>query len=144
AKAGKAAVAAAIQQQTSFMSSLQRTGIKYDEIYRVQRALNGVGLRLAPGDMRSIRAMPGVARVEFLPIEKPTAGYNIPFLNTPEVWEGTPLGLVGMKGEGIRIGIIDTGIDYIHPNFGGSGTLAAYQNIDTTSVTGIDNSTVFP
>ncbi|MDQ4039281.1 MAG: S8 family serine peptidase [Actinomycetota bacterium] len=33
---------------------------------------------------------------------------------------------MGNIGEGIQIGVIDTGVDYVHTNFGGAGTAAAY------------------
>ena len=33
----------------------------------------------------------------------------------------------GLHGEGMKIAVIDTGIDYTHANFGGPGTVAAYQ-----------------
>jgi minor extracellular serine protease Vpr len=35
-----------------------------------------------------------------------------------------------VKGQGMRVGIIDTGIDYTHAMFGGEGTEAAYKKID--------------
>jgi subtilisin family serine protease len=38
------------------------------------------------------------------------------------VWDG----LAGLHGEGIKVAVIDTGIDYTHANFGGPGTVAAY------------------
>ena len=33
---------------------------------------------------------------------------------------------LGVTGKGIRVGVIDTGIDYTHADFGGPGTVAAY------------------
>lgn len=40
----------------------------------------------------------------------------------------------GHFGDGVRIGIIDDGIDYTHAAFGGSGTKDAYSAIDSTKV----------
>ncbi len=38
--------------------------------------------------------------------------------------------LVAVRGQGVRVGIIDTGIDYTHSMFGGAGTEAAYKAIN--------------
>ncbi|HVJ63437.1 MAG TPA: S8 family serine peptidase, partial [Tahibacter sp.] len=50
-----------------------------------------------------------------------------------------PLNTTAYKGEGIRIGIIDSGIDYQHPMFGGTGLLADYQANDRTVITDLIN-----
>jgi minor extracellular serine protease Vpr len=39
-----------------------------------------------------------------------------------------------LHGEGIRVGVIDTGIDYTHANFGGPGTVDAYTGNDKTII----------
>ena len=49
--------------------------------------------------------------------------HGVPLIGAPEVWDG----LNGYHGEGIKVAIIDTGIDYTHADFGGPGTVAAYE-----------------
>jgi subtilisin family serine protease len=61
---------------------------------------------------------------------------SVPLIGAPEVWEQ-----YGIVGEGITVGIIDTGIDYLHTNFGGPGTPEAYA-ANNTLVTG--DSPYFP
>ena len=46
---------------------------------------------------------------------------GIPLIGAPSVWQN-----LGLHGENIKIAVIDTGIDYTHANFGGPGTVAAY------------------
>jgi len=40
---------------------------------------------------------------------------------------------LNVKGQGMRVGIIDTGIDYTHAMFGGEGTEEAYKKVDPTT-----------
>lgn len=40
---------------------------------------------------------------------------------------------LGITGKGLRIGIIDTGIDYTHTMFGGSGSIEEFKSIDPTA-----------
>ncbi len=132
-------------KQETFMAQLSAKGIAVTELYRVQRALNGVAVRMAAADMAKVRKMAGVSRVEFLPIQEPATSTSVPFIGAPSVWEGTPLGTLAAKGEGIRIGIIDTGLDYQHPDFGGSGLLADYQANDRTTIGDtISGNPIFP
>src|SRR5438874_1131896 len=49
------------------------------------------------------------------------AGLGIPIIGPPAVWQS-----MGLHGEGVKIAIIDSGIDYTHANFGGPGTAEAY------------------
>jgi subtilisin family serine protease len=64
------------------------------------------------------------AAVDVSPIAlmEPDNTNSVPLIGAPAVWSGVP----GLRGEGVKIGIIDTGIDYTHLNFGGPGTIEAY------------------
>ena len=56
------------------------------------------------------------------------------------MWEAA-----GLTGEGITIGIIDSGIDYLHADFGGPAAAAAYAANDTTVITDtLNRQALFP
>ncbi len=88
-------------------------------------AFHGMALELTPEEARRIARLPGVRRVEperpFLP--QSDAGPQ--WTGATGIWNGTATGgLPGTQGEGMVVGIIDTGIHASHPSFadlGGDG-----------------------
>jgi minor extracellular serine protease Vpr len=88
-----------------------------------QSALNGVKVTIPRNQLGALRQIPGVVDVVRVGIHKPLNVVSVPRIQAPIAWSGA----AGVRGEGIKIGIIDTGIDYTHADFGGTGTPAAYQ-----------------
>src|SRR5260221_2038176 len=84
-------------------------------------AYNGIKVRIAGDRVKELAALPGVIAVRPLQLMKPDNLRGIPLIGAPTVWQN-----LGLHGEGVKIAIIDTGIDYTHANFGGPGTAAAY------------------
>jgi uncharacterized repeat protein (TIGR01451 family) len=118
--------------QASFDSVLAAAPVATQEIFRVQKAYNGISVLVDADKVDVLRRLPGVKAVHVVPMEYPSNSTSVPFLGTPQLWEDT-LGLgVNADGTGVSIGIIDTGIDYQHATFGGSGLLADYQANDRT------------
>lgn len=98
-------------------------------LYRVQRTYNGIAV-LAPAEtVSALAGIPGVRKVHRLQRVQPNNASSVPFIGAPALWDGAGRNLTG---RGISIGIIDTGIDYLHPDFGGSGDAAAYAANDNT------------
>lgn len=121
-------------QQAGLVNGLRTRGIAFEEIYRVQKALNAVAVRVAPADFGRLRSLPGVARVELLESHELHNSTSVPFIGAPAVWENA-LGLASAAtGENVSVAIIDTGIDYMHAMFGGSGALEDYQANDPSVV----------
>jgi subtilisin family serine protease len=105
---------------------------------RFHHALNGIKIEIDRNQVAQLAALPGV--VEVLPVLKhrKNNAVSVPFIGAPIVWQGTP----GFRGEGVKIAIIDTGIDYTHANFGGPGTVADFQAAAAAS-TGPANPALF-
>ena len=103
------------------------------ELYRVTNALNAVAVLADPSQLPEISALPGVRSARLLRPRFPTNASSVPFIGAPAAWAGTPGAVPGLTGAGVRIGIIDTGIDYVHSDFGGTGNLADYQANDPTA-----------
>jgi minor extracellular serine protease Vpr len=88
-----------------------------------QAAYNGFKVSIAASQAAQLASLPGVVAVYPLELVKPSNIHGIPLIGAPQVWDGVN----GLHGEGIKIADIDTGVDYTHADFGGSGNPADYQ-----------------
>src|SRR4051794_11024379 len=85
---------------------LKALGVK--EIARHSKLLNAISVKATPSQVDAIRQLPGVKSVQRAQTYELNTASSVPFIGTTNVWGGTP----AADGAGIRIGIIDTGIDY--------------------------------
>jgi len=113
-------------QQNAFRSSVQSVGARILSSQRV--GANGFRIIAKPSQLASLRQMPGVRSVGRVELHELDNTDSIPWIGTPAVWSS-----IG-KGKGVKIGVIDTGIDYTHAAFGGPGTVAAYSANDPSVV----------
>ena len=87
-----------------------------------QLAYNGIKVNIASNKARDLAKLPGVVSVHRLKTYQIDNTKGVPFIGAPQAWNGTS----GFHGEGVKVAIIDTGIDYTHADFGGPGTVAAW------------------
>jgi len=90
-------------------------------VAQYQAAYNGIKVRISRDRLPQLATLPGVVAVRPLQVMRPNNVRGIPAVGAPTVWQS-----LGIHGEGVKIAIIDTGVDYTHANFGGPGTAAAY------------------
>ena len=108
-------------EQTTAQGAIQALGGRVLGSY--QSALNGIKVRISADRLAALRALPGVVEVRHVTTYKPENVIGVPRIQAPLAWAGVN----GVHGEGVKVAIIDTGIDFTHANFGGPGTPAAYQ-----------------
>jgi subtilisin family serine protease len=89
-------------------------------LYGVRRVYNGLAVRVSPADLLVLAAAPWVRSVLPLTPKYLSHRTSVPLIGAPQLWAASGLGLTG---RGVKIGIIDTGIDYAHATFGGTGAL---------------------
>ena len=81
--------------------------------------------------LETLVAHPLVSRIDRVPSHEALTARSVPFVGAHEVWRR---GRTTLTGRGVRIGIIDSGIDYNHANFGGSGDIDDYDNNDPETI----------
>jgi uncharacterized repeat protein (TIGR01451 family) len=125
----------ASQQYLKYLAGVQadfvtqaadKVGRKLDILYTYRLALNGLAVELTPEEAAMLRKMDGVVAVEPSVTRRLHTDASIQWIGAPSVWDGTatPAGISGTMGEGMIVGIIDTGINTDHPSFadvGGDG-----------------------
>lgn len=128
AKGLQAAVDADIQRL--HVQSLQRLqapivaeASNYGRVYtQLTNTINGVGVAgVEPRDLAALRKLPGVKAVHPLGTFTYDRGASVPLTGSPQV-----VAQSGFDGRGVRIAVIDSGLDYTHRDFGGPGTVEAY------------------
>ncbi len=108
--------------QQRVLAQLAGAGQSARVLYSVQTAYNGIAAKIDARTLPQLRANPDVVAVHRLPIHKIDNSTSVPFIKGVNAWAATG----GNAGQGVKIAIIDTGVDYTHANFGGPGTAAAY------------------
>ena len=87
-----------------------------------QSALNGIKVRIPRRQLAALRQIPGVVAVKPVTVYQPSDVVSVPRIQAPLAWDFP----AGVHGEGIKVAVIDSGIDYTHADFGGPGTVGAY------------------
>jgi subtilisin family serine protease len=86
-------------------------------------SLNAVAVQLNGATLAQVAAAPQVKRAEYQGLYRPTVlDPDLAIIKAKEAWSAG-----GSKGDGVRIAIVDTGIDATHPCFDDTGYTAQTQ-----------------
>lgn len=120
-EAQQSVAAAAATQQTDVIGAAQALDSAATTLARVNKALNAVALRIDPSALPALAANPNVRSI------KSVLKYHVELSETVPYIGATAVQQMGYDGTGIRVAVLDSGIDYTHIAFGGPGTHEAYE-----------------
>ena len=110
-------------EKQAFRSNAKKAGLKYTERYAFDTLFNGVSIVIKPTDYGKLSRIAGVKAlwpVVSLSAPEPQPG-DEPELVTAlaQTQADIAQNTLGLTGAGIKVGIIDTGVDFDHPDLGG-------------------------
>jgi minor extracellular serine protease Vpr len=107
-------------------------------VERYQDAYNGLSVRIPLKNVVKLAALPGVTAIHPIRIVERDNVAGVQYIGGNGAWT------TGFTGAGVKIAVIDTGIDYYHANFAGSGNPADFANDNglTTGTAAFPNSKV--
>ena len=123
-------------EHTAALELIKADGIPFELTQSYSIAYNGVALRIDRQDLSRIQTMFGIDLVFPSLTYYADLEYSVPLVGTGTVWN-----TMGYKGEGMVVGVVDTGVDYNHPDLGGgfgNKVIAKICTADPTDIAAMD------
>jgi len=96
--------------------ALLRLGRQLKPVHRYRYALNGFATELSASEVRDLRDMPGVSSVQPDEIQHLETDSGPNWIGADKIYDGSA-GVPATGGQGIIVGMIDTGVNWDHPSF---------------------------
>ena len=101
------------QQHVQMRSALEAKGAQV--LGETTAVTNTMFVTIPSARVADLSAIPGVVRVYPVLLYRPALDHALPLLKVPDAWN--QIGGAGNAGAGIKVAVIDTGIDSKHPAF---------------------------
>jgi subtilisin family serine protease len=122
-KAGGGSAAALAQARQEFRDDAAAAGVQVNVRYQFETLFNGLSVSVKPSDLNKLRNLNSVEAIYpvvpmTLPIEEQGPGLDLATAIT-QTQADIAQNTLGLTGAGVKVGIIDTGVDFDHPDLGG-------------------------
>jgi minor extracellular serine protease Vpr len=107
------------KEHQNFLFSILNSKIYFKERWHYFLSYNGISGEVNKEDIEKIKKNQFVKDIFIAKTHKLNTDIFVPLLKAPQVWKMSDQNGLPVTGKGMLIGIIDTGIDYNHPDLGG-------------------------
>jgi minor extracellular serine protease Vpr len=123
-------------EKAVFRANAKRAGLVYTERYAFDTLFNGFSISIAPSQLSKLTDIPGVKNIY------PVGTTVLPRLSGSSPNDASSLAMIGADvvqselgytGEGIKVAVMDTGIDYDHQALGGDGVARENSHVFPTA-----------
>jgi subtilisin family serine protease len=109
------------QDADSLLTAARNVDPAAQELFQAANAVPGIGIRATKQALDALAASPDVVKISTLVPKTVSNAGAAQLTKVLDTWRS-----LGLSGDGVKIGVIDTGIDYTHADFGGPGTVDAW------------------
>jgi minor extracellular serine protease Vpr len=121
AGAGQVTREQVLAEQADFIAQTMSRVPNAEVLASVQLVLNGVMLDVDAADLMEVARDIRVTRIVGVSDYERALATTVPYIGASTAHA------LGATGQGVRVAVIDSGVDYTHAAFGGPGTQAAYE-----------------
>lgn len=114
------------ERRTTLSEASLRLGRPLQAEFEYDLALHAVSLDLSAKEAQSLRSMPGIRQVELERVEQMFTDAGPAFIGAADIWSGAAG--IATKGEGVVVGVIDSGINRSHPSFAATEAVGGYSH----------------
>ncbi|OAR23494.1 hypothetical protein A8W25_29005 [Streptomyces sp. ERV7] len=111
--------AALAGRQKSFLDRAKGAGLHAGSPRTLNLLLNAVAVTVKASEVAALKQLPGVASVVPDAKMRLLTDASVPLINAPQVWRRKDPAGNGADGKGITVAVLDSGVDYSHPDLGG-------------------------
>jgi subtilisin family serine protease len=123
-------------EKQAFRKAAADAEVSYTERYAYSKLWNGFSIRVNASQLSTISRLPGVKGVYPVNvIQVPKASGPSPDLETALAMTGADIAQsgLGFTGTGIKVAVMDTGLDYDHADLGGDGVTRSNSSVFPTA-----------
>jgi subtilisin family serine protease len=109
-------------EKAAFRSAARKAGLEFTERYAFDKLWNGLSIKIDPASLSKLARINGVkALYPVVTVSIPETVAATPDMGTAVAMTGADIAQsdLGYTGKGIKVAVMDTGIDYDHPDLGG-------------------------